>query len=140
MALLTRDQILNADDLVTRDVEVPEWRPRGADPNEKFYVRIRTLTAEQRDKWEASTVVVKNGQQKLNAENLRARLIALCIVNENNELLFTPPDIRRLGNKSSAALQRVFNACQELNAVTDEDIEEMAEGFGESQDDALPSA
>lgn len=120
MALLGRDQILAAQDLTTRDIEVPEWGGT---------VRIRMLSAAERDKFEASTVVMKRGQQRMNVENLRARLASMCIVNENGELAFSPPDIPLLGQKSSAALQRVFNACQELNAVTDDDLEEMAEDF-----------
>lgn len=127
MALLSRDAILDAKDLSTRDVEVPEWGGT---------VRIKMLTAEERDKFEASTVTIKGGTQKMNVENLRARLIVLCVVNEAGERMFTNADVRMLGKKSSAALQRVFNACQELNAVTDDDLEDLAEGFGSDQDDA----
>jgi hypothetical protein len=132
MALLNRDQILGANDLVTRDVDVPEWGGT---------VRIRMLTGEERDRFEASTVIVKNGQQKMNVENLRARLIALCVVDENGKLEFgSGADVRLLGKKSSPALQRVFNACQELNLVTDEDIEELAEGFDSSPAEGSPTA
>lgn len=122
MALLNRDQILNADDMTFRDVPVPEW---GGD------VRIKMLSASERDKFEASTVIIKRGQQKMNVENIRARFLSMCIVNEQGELEFTPADIPLLGKKSSAALQRVWNVAQELNAVTDHDIEELAEDFGD---------
>lgn len=121
MALLGRDQILGADDLQTKDIPVLEW---GGD------VRIRMLTGEQRDAFEASLVEMKkDGSQKRNMDNVRARLAALCIVNEANEQLFTKADIGQLGRKSAAALQRVFNACQEFNGFTDADVEELAEGF-----------
>lgn len=120
MALLSRDQILSADDMTFRDVPVPEW---GGD------VRIRMLSASERDAFEASTVEIKRGQQKMNVQNIRARFLALCIINEAGELQFTAADIPLLGKKSSAALQRVWNVAQELNAVTDHDIEELAEDF-----------
>lgn len=122
MGLLSRDGILDAKDMKTEDIAVPEW---GGD------VRIRMLTGQERDAFEASMVQMgKDGSQKRNIENLRARLVAMCIVNEAGELMFSPPDIPLLGRKSAAALQRVFNACQKLNEVSDSDVEELAEGFG----------
>lgn len=119
MALLSRDQILDAKDMKTVDVSVPEW---GGE------VRIRMLSGTERDAFEASMIEMKkDGSQKRNVENVRARLVALCIVNEQGETMFNRADIRMLGNKSAAALQRVFDACNELNAVTEEDIETIAE-------------
>lgn len=124
MALLSRDAILDAKDLKTKDIPVPEW---GGD------VRIRMLTGKERDEFEASLVEMKkDGSAKRNIENVRARLATLCIVNEQGELMFNRADIRMLGNKSSAALGRVFDAINELNAFSDEDIEELAEGFDET--------
>lgn len=121
MALLGRDEILGADDLKTKDVPVPEWNGE---------VRIRTLTGEQRDDYEASMIEMKkDGTPKRNVKNVRARLVALCIVNERGEQVFNPSDIVQLGRKSAAALDRVATACQELNAFSDEDIEELAQGF-----------
>lgn len=120
MALLSRDQILNADDLKTKDVHVPEW---GGE------VRIRALTGEERDRFEASTVQTRGSKTKQNVENFRARLVSLCIINEDGLRTFSPPDVKALGKKSVAALQRVFNACNELNGLSDEDVEELTEGF-----------
>lgn len=121
MALLGREAILEAKDMKTKDIPVPEW---GGD------VRIRMLSGRERDDFEASMVDMrKDGSQVRNIANLRARLVSLCAVNEAGERLFSPPDIKLLGEKSAAALQRVFNACQELNAVSDDDVEELAEGF-----------
>lgn len=132
MALLGRDAILNAKDLATKDIPVPEW---GGE------VRIRSLTAEERDKFEGSLVEMrKDGTPKRNAENVRARLAALCIVNENGERLFVDADIRALGRKSAVALQRVFNACQEFNGFTENDIEELAQGFASDPSEGSTSA
>lgn len=122
MALLSRDQILDADDLKTTDVEVPEWGGT---------VRVRTLTGEQRDKFEASMIDMgKDGSVKRNAENVRARLVVECVVNEQGEQMFNRADVRLLGKKSAPALDRVAAAAQDLNAFSDNDIEELAEGFG----------
>lgn len=126
MTLLTRDQILDAKDLRTEDIAVPEWGGK---------VRIRTLTGTERDKFEASMVEMrKDGTAKRNVENVRARLVALCIVNEDGEMVFNNADIRILGGKSAAALDRVAAACNELNGFSDADVEELAGNF-----DSAPS-
>lgn len=120
MAILSRDQILSADDRKVVVVPVPEW---GGD------VLVRTLTGSERDKFEASTVQQRGGKTKQNMDNFRARLVALCVVNEQHELMFNPSDIRELGNKSVAALQRIFNKCNELNGMSEDDIDELTRGF-----------
>lgn len=130
MALLTRDEILNADDRKTEEVEVPEWGGS---------VLVRTLSGKERDAYESGTITVKSGKQVENFENLRARLVALCLVDEKGVRLFNTKDVTSLGNKSAAALQRVYNKCQELNAVTDKDVEELTENFGESPDESSTS-
>lgn len=126
MALLGRNQILDAKDLLTEDVPVPEW---GGE------VRVRMLTGEERDAYEASMVELKkDGSAKANRDNVRARLLILCIVNEQGEQMFNRADIKLLGRKSAKALERVIEKVNELNGITEKDIEELAEGF-----DSAPS-
>lgn len=121
MALLGRNAILEADDLKTEDVPVPEW---GGE------VRVRMLTGEERDAYEASMVEMKkDGSAKANRENVRARLLILCIVNEQGEQMFNRADIKLLGRKSAKALERVINKVNELNGITDEELDTLAEGF-----------
>lgn len=131
MALLSRDQILKADDLKTEDIPVPEW---GGD------VRIKTLKGKERDAFEQSMVETKGGKQRQNLKNFRARLIAKCIVTEAGELMFSPPDIEPLGEKSAAALSRVFDACQKLNGFSESDVEELTEGFDDAPSESDISA
>jgi hypothetical protein len=130
VALLNRDQILDYDDLKTVDVEVPEWGGS---------VRLRMLTAKERDAFEASTVETRGNKMKQNLANIRARLVALCIVDEDGKRVFDSGDVSRLGEKSAAALQRLFMKCNELNGLSDEDVEELAEGFGSGQNGSSPS-
>ena len=131
MGLLSRDDILNADDSRTKDVPVPEWGGT---------VRVRSLSGKERDDFEASLQTRRGGKVKENISNFRARLVALCVVNENGERLFAGQgDVMALGNKSVAALQRVFNACNELNGFSDEDIEELAEDFDKEAPEASTS-
>lgn len=132
MAMLSRDDILKAEDRKFEVLPVPEW---GGD------VRLRTLTGRERDEFESSTVQTnKKGQQSANLVNIRARLVSLCIVDENDERIFpSKTDIHLLGDKSAAALERVFSKCNEMNGLTNEDVEELAENFSETPNESSDS-
>ncbi len=138
--LLSRDEILEADDLDTEDVSVPEWAPKNAPNKNEYIVRIRTLMAEDRDKFEASTVEQRGNKTKQNLANFRARLVSMCIINDAGEVMFNPKDIPALGKKSARALGRVFDACQRLNGFTAQDVEELTEGFDDAPSEESTSA
>jgi hypothetical protein len=114
--LLTREAILSASDIKTERVAVPEW---GGD------VLVGTMSGEARDQWEQSLIVRKAGKTEPSLENIRARLVAATVVDENGARLFTAEDVVALGNKSSAALERVCKVAQQLNGLGDADLEEL---------------
>jgi hypothetical protein len=130
MTLLSRDQILTAHDLDTEDVDCPEWGGT---------VRIRSLTGEERDRFEASCLIERDGKQSTNLENMRARLVALSVVGEDGKPVFTGADVKRLGMKNAAVLDRVFEAARELSGLTKTDVEELTEGLGDAQSDGSTS-
>lgn len=116
MSLLTKDQILNADDLKSEIIDVPEWSKDGQ-------VRVITMSGFARDRFEAG-ITGKNGGS--NFVNIRAKLAAATIADEAGNLIFDEGDIVKLGNKSCAALDRVFAASQKLNRMSQEDVEALA--------------
>jgi hypothetical protein len=124
MAILNKDMILGADDMKTIDVPVPEW---GGD------VRLRTLTGGERDKFESDSIDQRGKSNKMNLVNLRARLVALCAIDESGKRMFGDNEVTKLGAKSAAVLDRLFTAAQKLNGMTQEDVEELTEGFEEGQ-------
>ena len=128
---LSRAEILAQDDLKYEDVEVPEWG--GAT------VRVRSLNASERDRFEASTVQRNGKKVTTNLENIRARLCLLCLVDENGERLFQEEDTYPLGGKSAAALDRIFTVAQRLNGLRDEDVDELAKNSNGDPVDALPT-
>jgi hypothetical protein len=136
MPLLTHDEILDADDRETEDVPVPEWAPKTAANKNEYVVRIRTLMAKERDEFEAGTVKQRGNKTEQNLANFRARLVSMCIINEAGEVMFNPKDIPSLGKKSAKALGRVFDACQKLNGFTQQDVEELTEGFDDAPNGA----
>lgn len=132
MGYLSREQILAADDRTYADVPVPEWGGN---------VRVRSMTGRERDQLERSVMVEKKrGLKEVNMENFRAKIVALTVVDESGELLFTERDVRALGEKSSKAVARIANKASELSAITDDDVEEMTEDFDEAPSDGSGSA
>lgn len=120
MALLTAAEILAADDLPTEDVEVPEWGGT---------VRVRALTGAERDALEASVVEQKGRKTKTNLKDFRAKLVARSVVNEAGQLAFSESDIRALSQKNAGALDRVASVASKLSGMSEEDVEELTEGF-----------
>lgn len=116
MSLLSRDQILTSDDLKSEDVPVPEWGG---------YVRVRSLTGTERDAFELSIAGEDNSKKK-NLANLRARLVALCVIDEQGVRVFTDSDVHKLGLKSAGALSRVFDVASKLNGLSPKDVEDLA--------------
>ena len=131
MTYLSRDAILQREDIVTEDVEVPEWGGT---------VRVRGMSGVERDKFEAGLIQqpVANGrrrkpqeQQQTNMDNVRAKLCAWCCVDEQGGRLFAESDVQALGGKSAAALARIFDVATRLSGITDEDVDEMAQDMVE---------
>ncbi len=124
MALLTRDQILKAQDLPSEDVPVPEWGGT---------VRVRALTGAERDAFEQSIVEQRGRSTRMNLQNLRAKLVALTVVDEEGNRIFSDSDAKLLGKKSALALNRVFEVAQKLSGLTSEDVEELTKNSESDQ-------
>jgi len=108
--LLNKDQILKADDLPFKDIAVPEW---GGD------VRVSTMTAADRDAFEASIYETDSaGKVNINRKNFRANLLSRAITDDKGLRLFTEKEIDLLGKKSAKAIQRLFDAAQDLNGIS----------------------
>ena len=111
--MLTKEQILQADDLPREEVDVPEWGGT---------VFVRTMTGAERDDWEMETY---SGEGTVNRANVRARLCARCMVDDQGARLFTDKEADKLGAKSGAALDRVFQIARELNGLSAKEVETL---------------
>lgn len=113
---LSRDEIRAAKDLETASVEVPEWGG---------FVLVRGMTGRERDDLEASMrdVDAQHRTVKMTTENFRAKLVALCAVDEQGERLFSLEDVYWLGEKSAAALSRVADRIVEMSAMSAGDVQ-----------------
>jgi hypothetical protein len=115
--MLTRDQILSADDLQKVPLFIEEW---GGE------VYVRTMTGSERDAYEMRMVADREkGGGVTGIHDIRATLAALTVCSEDGAPIFSLADIEALGRKSCAALDRVCEVAQRLNRLTAADIEEL---------------
>ena len=121
MKLLNKDEILNASDLQTKTVKVPEWGGS---------VNIRTMTGIERDGFERELL---DDRKRVKQKSLRAWLCSLCIVDDKNKCIFTAEDVAKLAEKSSVALDRVFSAAMKLNRIGQQEIEDVEKNFDDVQ-------
>ena len=122
MARLSRDAILAAEDTRTQEVEVPEWGGS---------VLVRGMTGRERDEFESSMLIQAAGQTARDLRNTRAKLVAKCAVDDDGARLFTDGDVTALGEKSAAALVRVFEVAARLSGLDEEDVAARERDFPE---------
>ena len=118
---LTKEQILNSQDLTKEKIEVPEWGG---------VIFVRTMTGAERDSFEQGIV---NDDRTANLSNIRAKLCALTVIDEEGKRIFTDDDVKGIGEKSSLVLDRVFQVAQKLNGISPADVEDLAKNSEETQ-------
>jgi hypothetical protein len=118
--MLSIDQIAAAQDLPTETVAVPEW---GGE------VKLRTLTATERDAWEAALFSRRDEETgDFDFTNLKSELVARVLSDDSGCPLFADPagGIQLLAKKSGAVVSRLYEAAQRMNGLTKKDVEELA--------------
>jgi hypothetical protein len=130
MAVLTRDDILEAKDIKIELVPTPGW---GGE------VYVKGLNGAERDKFEGSLVIMRGKDKQMNMANIRAKLASMSICDEKGKRLFNENDVQALSQKSAAELQRVFAVAQRLSGISDEDVEELAEELKNDPFDGSPT-
>ena len=113
MGMLTREAILGTT-LKQETLEVPEWG--GA-------VVVREATAADYDAYSQSlstAVVDEEGetQRQPNLGNASARLVVRCVFDTEGKRLFSDDDAAALGQKSSAAVERVYRKIASMSGMT----------------------
>ena len=113
MSVLSKEQILQADDLRRETVEVPEW---GGE------VLLRELRGRERDAFEEGSM---DSKRNVMMTNMRARLVAASAIDEQGERLFSNKEAAQLGDKSATALNRLFEVCCRLSGITSDDVDKL---------------
>lgn len=125
---LSAAAILGANDLASEAVEVPEWGGK---------VMVRGMTGAERDAYESAMLSVSGtnvGLDKAGMLGARARICATCIIDPvSGKRLFTDAQVKDLGQKSGAALDRVFGVAQRLSGISKQDLEELRKNSNGAQ-------
>src|SRR5437762_3211992 len=115
---LSRDDILKAEDLGTEEVDLSDL------PGYAGSVLVRGMSGRERDEFEVSMTVRHGKEMVQDFANTRAKLVARCVVDEDGQRLFTTADVDALGEKSGAAIDRIFGVASRLSGLRDKDVEE----------------
>jgi hypothetical protein len=112
---LTKEQILAADDLGLLEMKVKEWGGS---------VFIRVMSCGERDAYENEWVAAK--AKNSGVANFRTKFLARCLCDDKGERLFTDAEVEQLAKKSARVMSRVWAKAMEHNALTENDVEELA--------------
>ena len=130
MALLNRNQILEAKDIQTKDIEVKEWggtirikQLSAKEYNDIFMnmINIRKMAAKQLSKKNAD----ENLEETINElaiKNQKILIIIKSVVDENMNPLFTEADMELLYQKNTNVINKIIAEIEEFNSVSTEDV------------------
>lgn len=110
MSRLSKDDILSR---LSKPVETEIKALGGA-------VLIKKLSAAEAEGYFDSVQVEKDGKAEFVTKDSRAKLIALCVVDETKAPLFTVQEASALDND---VVKELFEACQLHNGMTKEAVE-----------------
>ncbi len=118
--MLTKEQILAADDLPRETITIPEW---GGD------VTLQRLTAAEWNRWQTLNFLGQEAMTEGDHEKGMAGmtlLVILSLVDESGAQIFEDTDENRadLARKSMASLRTIFDKALEINGKTAEAKEE----------------
>ena len=139
---LTRDAILAKDDIQIEELEVPQWGG---------IVRVRGMSGTERDAFEkARSREIPSGSRaarragntttELIRENIRAHLVAWCVIDDSGNRVFSDDDIPSLNAKSGAALERIVEVAMRLSGMGDDDVEDLAQEMIENENPSSASS
>lgn len=118
---LTREAVQQAEDILTEEVQVPEWGGK---------LLVKTMSGTERDAFENEMTEIKgtgrNATIKQDLTNFRTRIVIATACGPDLVPLFTKEDVTWLAKKSGAGLTRVAEVAIRLNRLSREDIEELA--------------
>lgn len=129
--LLSRESLLAKEKLKVEKVNL----------NETDYVFVRQMTGRERDIFERSLYSMdRENKVTTRLEDFRAKLAVCTLCDDQGKLLLQPSDYTILSqNMSASRLEKIVNAAQKLNAITEEDKEALVKNSDAGQPGSSPS-
>ena len=122
---LSRDDLLKADDRQPEEVDLSDI------PGFHGSVLVRGMTGKERDAFEVSMMQPgRGGRREVNPVNVRAKLVARCVVDDDGNRLLSDADVAELGEKSAWAINRIYTVAARLSGMSDDDQENAVRDFG----------
>lgn len=131
MAILTKEQIRNFNDLKRQEVQVEAWG--------NGTIIVREPTSKERDDYEQGLLVAKRVGKSMevtpNFTNAKAKLVVKCAINDDGTRMFKDSDAEWLGDKSANAIAQIVEVIERLGRMSQKDIDELTENFETDQID-----
>jgi hypothetical protein len=118
MAVLTKQMLLGATTLPQETVQVPELGGT---------VIVRGMTGAERDAFEVGLIKGRGKHREVNLQNMRAKLVAFCCIDDKGERLFADAEVEALGNVRADVMNRLYTVAQRLSGLSDEDADELGQ-------------
>lgn len=120
MNVLSRDAFVGpqARQIVVEEVPMPEL-------GDGAVALVRGMTGTDRDAYEAAMITQRGKRSTVNLENMRAKLVARCLVNPDGTRVFTDDEIGHVGQMRADLLDRLYAVAQRLSGLREEDIDEL---------------
>jgi hypothetical protein len=126
MGLLRKSQLLEKEKLEVVKVDL----------SEDEFVYVREMTGRERDNFERSlTREIRDKKGKVtdyegNIRDFRAKLAVCTVCDEEGKLLLDPKDFDQLSQSMRISkLEKIVEAAQKLNAISEEDKEDMVKNL-----------
>lgn len=105
----------------TIEVEIPEAATT---------FRLREMSAADRDRFEvASLKTDADGKRTIDPMFLRARLVAMCLVDDAGARLYADDEIEQLAGNVASVVSRLFEAAQKLNGMDAAAVDNAEKNF-----------
>lgn len=131
--VLNKQDILQARDVITEKLEVPEWG--GA-------IYVRSISAAERGLIEEGAARFKESKGKNDtfARTFTVKMVSMAVCDEHGQRLFDDKDIVLLQQKNAAVISRIAEVAQRLSGFSKQDLEELEKNLPEAQPEDSPSA
>ncbi len=111
MSALTRDQILNAQDIKVHHVDVPEWGGG---------IHMRQLSCAAAESYQDYLISLQKKDGQIRLSGMRVTLLTLVLCDAVGNLLFTDNDLDALSERDSMVIGRLYEEAKRINAIIED--------------------